>query len=97
MPGKKSGNFNKKGTEGIANDKPAVYKIKNDRGKTIYAGSAKRGRVEDRLKEHLPGGSDPVRGGSKFNIQQKSSIAGAQKTEKIIIKREKPSQNKQGK
>ena len=72
MPGKKSGNFNKKGTEGIANDKPSVYKIKNANGKTLYAGSAKRGRVEDRLKEHLPGGKDPVHGGSKYEIQQKS-------------------------
>ena len=79
MTGKKSGKFDKKGIEGLAKDKPVVYKIENDKGKPLYTGVAKKGRVEARLKEHLPGGTAPVRGGAKVRIQQKPSIAEAKK------------------
>lgn len=97
MRGKKSGNFDSDGIEKLAKDKPVVYQIENSQGKNIYTGVAKRGRVEERLKEHLPGGKDPVRGGEKVKIQQKSSIDDALKSEAKIIKRQKPSQNKRGK
>ena len=97
MAGKKSGSFSKNGIEGLAKDKPVVYKIENSKGKNIYTGVAKRGRVEERLKEHLPGGTDPIRGGSKVTIQQKSSIDDAKKAEVRIIKKEQPLQNKKGK
>ncbi|MFH2011712.1 MAG: hypothetical protein ABIJ37_03255 [Pseudomonadota bacterium] len=53
--GKKSGSFDEKGIEELAKDKPVVYKIEDDKGNTLYAGVAKRGRVEERIKEHLPG------------------------------------------
>lgn len=55
------------------------------------------GRVEDRLKEHLPTGPDPVLGGAKVKIQQKPSIAEAKKAEAKAIKRNQPPQNKKGK
>ena len=97
MAGKKSGSFDSEGIEGLAKDKPVVYKIKNSGGKNIYTGSAKRGRVEERLKEHLPGGKDPIRGGAKVKIQQKSTIDEALKSEARIIKQQKPPQNKRGK
>jgi predicted GIY-YIG superfamily endonuclease len=97
MVGKKSGSFDKSGIEGLAKDKPVVYKIENTQGKNLYTGIAKRGRVEERLKEHLPGGPDPVRGGTKVRIEQKSSIDQARKSEARIIKNEQPPQNKQGK
>ena len=97
MAGKKSGSFNKEGIEGLAKDKPVVYNIENKNGKTLYTGVAKKGRVEDRLKEHLPGGQDPVRGGAKVKILQKSSIDEALKSEARIIKSQKPPQNKKGK
>jgi hypothetical protein len=87
---RKTSSFDEKGIDSLAKDKPVVYEIQNDAGKNIYTGSAKRGRVHDRLKEHLPGGSDPVRGGSKVKIQQKSSIEQAQKAEARKIKSEKP-------
>ena len=100
MTGKKSGKFDKKGIEGLAKDKPVVYKIENDKGKPLYTGVAKKGRVEARLKEHLPGGTAPVRGGAKVavrnRIQQKPSIAEAKKSEARIIKRSQPPQNKKG-
>ena len=97
MPGKKSGKFDKSGIEGLAKDKPVVYQIENSKGKNIYTGVAKRGRVEERLKEHLPGAKDPIRGGTKVKIQQKSSINEALKSEDRTIKRQQPAQNKKGK
>ena len=95
--GKKSGSFDEKGIEGLAKNKPVVYKIEDDKGNNLYTGVAKKGRVEERIKEHLPGGADPVRGGAKVRIQQKPSIAEAEKTEAIIIKKQQPPQNKKGK
>ena len=97
MAGKKSGSFDKDGIEGLAKDKPVVYHIEDVKGKNIYTGVAKRGRVEERLKEHLPGGKDPIRGGAKVKIQQKSSIEDAKKSEARIIKRQQPRQNIKGK
>lgn len=97
MAGKKSGNFDKEGIEGLAKDKPVVYDIQNKQGKTVYTGVAKRGRVEQRLKDHLPGGPDPIRGGVKVKIKQQSNIAAAEKAEARAIKRNKPPQNKRGK
>ena len=97
MAGKKSAIFSKDGIEKLSKDKPVVYKIENSSGKNIYTGVAKRGRVEDRLKEHLPGGTDPIRGGEKVTIIQKNSIDDAKKSESRIIKTQKPSQNKKGK
>lgn len=97
MSGKKSGKFDKCGIEGLAKDKPVVYKIENSKGENIYTGVAKRGRVEERLKEHLPGAKDPIRGGARVKIQQKSSIDDALKSETRIIKQQQPAQNKNSK
>jgi len=97
MSGKKSADFDKKGIEGLAKDKPVVYKVEDSKGKNIYTGVAKRGRVEERLKEHLPGGKDPVRGGVRLKILQKSSIDEALRSEARIIKQQQPPQNKKGK
>ena len=89
--------FTKAGIDRLAKDKPVVYKILNRQGKNIYTGVAKRGRIEDRLAEHLPGAKDPIPGGSKVRVSQKSSIADAQKSESRIIARSKPHHNKRGK
>ncbi len=97
MVGKKSANFDRKGIESLSKDKPVVYKIVDKKGKNLYTGVAKRGRVEERLKEHLPGARDPIRGGEKVVIQGKSSIKDAMKSESRIIKSQKPPQNKKGK
>lgn len=94
MAKRKSGNFTKEGIESLAKGKPVVYKIENSKGKNLYTGVAKRGRVGERLKEHLPGGPDPVRGGAKVKIIQKSSIDEALKSEARIIKQQQPPQNK---
>jgi hypothetical protein len=56
MPKGKSADFAKEGIESLPKNKPIVYKIENRKGDNIYAGVAKRGRVEERLEEHLTGG-----------------------------------------
>ena len=94
---RKTASFDEKGIESLAKNKPVVYEILNKDGKNIYTGSAKRGCADVRLKEHLPRGTDPVRGGAKVKITQKTSIQQAQKSEAQKIKAEKPSQNKRGK
>jgi excinuclease UvrABC nuclease subunit len=75
----------------LPNDKPVVYKIKTPGGKTNYTDTAKRGRVKERISEHLNGNKIP---GAKVQIQQKSSITEARKTESRSIKRTKPKYNK---
>ena len=76
----------------LPNDKPVVYKIQTEGGGNNYTGIAQRGRVQDRIKEHL--GEIP---GAKVQIQQKNSIAEARKTETNIIDSSSPKYNKQGK
>lgn len=86
---KKICDFSKEGIEFLSKDKPVVYKIENNKGNLLYVDVAKRGRVEERLKEHLPCSSAPIRGGSKVKIIQKSSINKALKAENRIIKQPK--------
>jgi len=94
---RKTASFTPDGIESLAQDKPVVYKLLDEVGNNIYTGKAKRGRVEDRLSDHLPGGPDPIPGATKVKIEQKSSIDEAQASEQRIIKRSKPRFNKQGK
>ena len=56
-----------------------------------YTGIAKRGRVTERIKEHI--GEIP---GATVSIEQFSSIDDAKKKEVNVIKRNKPKYNKQG-
>ncbi|MCH7818318.1 MAG: hypothetical protein IIB40_02040 [Candidatus Marinimicrobia bacterium] len=88
---KKTVKFNEKGLDKLPNDKPVDYKIITASGATNYVGIAKRGRVQERIKEHL--GEIP---GAKVIIEQFSSIAEAREKEKNIISRTKPKYNKQG-
>ncbi len=84
--------YNKTAVDTLPNDKPAVYRIKTPGGNTNYVGVAQRGRVNDRVKEHL--GEIP---GASVSIEQFSSIADARKNEANVIKRAQPKYNKQGK
>ena len=83
--------FNKSSIAKLPNDKPVLYRIETESGNLNYAGIAKKGRVQDRLKEHL--GIIP---GAVVKIEQFSSIADARKKEANVIKRNKPKYNKQG-
>lgn len=87
-------NFSKKNIERIPKNKPIVYKLKNAGETNLYTGIAKLGRVDDRLKEHLLGGKDPIKGARQFQIKQFKSIDQARREEKKIIKKEKPKYNK---
>lgn len=86
--------FNQTGAAKLPNDKPVVYKIQTERGKTNYVGVVKRGRVQERIQEHLDAGKIP---GARVQVQQMDSIAEAEKREARIIARTQPKYNKQGK
>lgn len=89
---KKTVSYDPKNIDHLPNDKPVVYKIMTDGGRNNYTGIAKRGRVNDRVKEHL--GEIP---GSKVQIEQMSSISDAMRKEANILKRAQPKYNKRGK
>jgi predicted GIY-YIG superfamily endonuclease len=91
---KKTVPFNNKGIEKLPNDKPVVYKIQTEGGRNNYTGVAQRGRVQERLKEHLSNDGIP---GSKVQIEQMPSIKEAKAKEANIIARSQPPHNKQGK
>ncbi len=93
---KKTVQFNKKGIDKLPDDKPVVYRILTDGGKNNYTGVAKKGRVQERMEEHLPGGKDHVPG-SRVQIEQMGSIKDAKDKETRIISRAKPPHNKQDK
>ncbi|MCK5392803.1 MAG: hypothetical protein KAI91_00575 [Candidatus Omnitrophica bacterium] len=86
--------FNQSGASKLPNNKPVVYKIQTDSGKTNYVGVAKKGRVQERIKEHL---GDGKISGSKVQIKQMPSIKEAEKAEVRIIARSDPKYNEKGK
>lgn len=88
--------FNPTGIEKLPENKPVIYRIESAGGKQNYVGVAKRGRVQERIAEHLPDAKDPVPG-SKVQIEQMPSIQDALKKEQRIIARTQPPHNKQGK
>jgi len=97
MAKKKTAKLNNEDINNLSDDKPVVYIIEDSKGKNIYTGSAKRGRVKERIKEHLPGRKDSIPGGVKVKINQKQRIKEAEKAEQKTIKRAKPRHNKKGK
>jgi hypothetical protein len=84
--------YNQQGIEKLPNDKPVLYRILTDSGNPNYVGIAQRGRVQERIREHL--GQIP---GAKIKIEQFSSISEAQKKEINVIRRTQAKYNKQGK
>jgi len=93
---KKTVPFNRNGIEKLPENKPVVYKILTESGKNNYTGVAQRGRVRERLREHLPGGKDHIPG-AKVQIEQMSSIKEAKARERRIISRSRPPYNQKGK
>ena len=90
---KKTVKFNKLGASKLPQDKPVVYRIKTSIGKTNYVGVAKRGRVRERIQEHLVASKIP---GAKVQIEQKPSIKEARQNEARVIARTQPKYNRQG-
>ncbi len=93
---KKTVPFGGVGIEKLPDNKPVVYKILTSGGNNNYTGVAKRGRVQERLQEHLRGGKDPIPG-VKVQIEQMANIGEAEAKEARIISRTKPRYNDQGK
>lgn len=83
--------YNKTAIDKLPDNKPVLYRIETESGNLNYVGIAKKGRVQERIKEHL--GEIP---GSKVKIEQFSAVKDARKKEKNVIKRNKPKYNKQG-
>jgi predicted GIY-YIG superfamily endonuclease len=92
---RKTVDFSKEGISHLPNDKPVIYRILSESGKNNYTGVAQRGRVAERLQEHLPGNKDHVPG-SKVRVEQMKSIAEATNREAHIISRSKPKYNRKG-
>jgi hypothetical protein len=90
--GTKTVKYNKQGIEKLPDDKPVLYRIKTESGKMNYVGVAQRGRVRERISEHLE--KIP---GAKVQIEQFSSITDAQKKEVNVIRRAQAKYNRQGK
>lgn len=84
--------YNKSGIGQLSNDRPALYRIETEGGRPNYVGVAHRGRVSDRIAEHL--GEIP---GATVRIEQFQKFKDAKKKEARVIKRSQPKYNKQGK
>ncbi len=91
---RKTVKFTPTGIVKLPDDKPVVYRIQTDGGKTNYVGVAQRGRVQDRLREHLGAGEIP---GAKVQVEQMPTIQEARNTEARIIDRSQPKYNEKGK
>jgi len=86
--------FTPEGVKSLPVNKPVVYKIQTKTGITNYVGITKRGRVQERLLEHLAEGKIP---GDKVLVEQMSSVQDARNKEQNIISRSQPEYNTQGK
>ena len=92
----KTVDFDKGGIDKLRNDKSVVYKILTRSGRNNYTGVAQRGRVQERLREHLHDGKDYIPG-AKVQIEQMESSDEARAKEERIIAKTKPPYNEQGK
>lgn len=84
--------FSQEGINQLPNNKPALYRIETLSGNPNYVGVAKRGRIPERIAEHL--GEFP---GATVRIEQFGSIKDAQEKEARVIVRSKPKYNEKGK
>ncbi len=94
MAGKKTGNLNQTTIAEAANDKAAVYKIKNAKGDNVFTGAAAKGKVRLQLTAHLKGGEEAIPGAKSFQLTQKDTVGEARKSAERIIKRDAPRHNK---
>jgi predicted GIY-YIG superfamily endonuclease len=90
--GTKKVKYNESGISNLPNNKPVLYRIETETGNLNYAGVAKRGRVQERIAEHLS--KIP---GVIVRIEQFNNVEDARTKEANVIKRNNPKYNKQGK
>ncbi|MBD2104489.1 toll/interleukin-1 receptor domain-containing protein [Leptolyngbya sp. FACHB-261] len=84
--------FNQEGIGKLPNDCPVVYRILTETGSNNFTGAAKKGEVQERIREHLLSGRKHVPG-SKVKIERMSSIESARAKAERIIARTKPKYN----
>jgi len=89
---KKKVKYNKQAIGQLPDDRPVLYRIETEAGNPIYIGVAQRGRVRERLSEHL--GKIP---GATVRIEQFDDIREAMKKEINVIRRAKAKYQRQGK
>lgn len=89
--------FNKTSIKNLPEEKPILYLLQNNPGDELYLGVAKKGRVQERLKEHLTLKKEKIPGAAKVKFAQFSSIEKAKKVEKRLIKKLEPKFNEQNK
>ncbi len=82
-------NYNSPGIDKLPDNKPVLYRIETESGKPNYVGVAGRGRVKERISEHM---ADIP--GATVRIEQFSRIKDAEKKETNVIKRGQPKYNK---
>ena len=90
--GTKKVKYDPEAIKGLPKDKPVLYRIETEGGNLNYVGTAKRGRAQERIQEHV--GEIP---GATVRIEQFKSIEDARKKESNVINRNNPKYNKQGK
>lgn len=90
---RKTVDFNKTGISKLPDGKPVLYRILTPGGKPNYVGIAQRGRVQERIAEHLPSMKDAVPG-RKVQIEQLPSIDDARDKEARVISRSDPKYNR---
>ena len=90
---RKTVKFTPEAIKKLPNNKPVLYKILTKNNTNNYTGVAKKGRVQERLQEHLPKAKDPIPG-AKVQIEQMSSIQDADRKEDRILSRTNPRYNK---
>jgi len=89
--------FNKTNIKNLPEEKPVLYLLQNNPGDELYLGIAKRGRIQERLEEHLTLKKEKIPGAAKVKIAQFPSIEKAKKAEKRLIKKLEPKFNEQNK
>ena len=80
--GTKKVNYNRSGIQKLPNDKPVLYQIETESGRSNYVGTAQKGHVQERIEEHLweiPG--------TTVRIEQFASIKEAREKESRVIKK----------
>jgi hypothetical protein len=70
----KTTKYDKTGISKLPDNKPVVYKIQSKSGNNNYTGTAKRGRVQERVSEHLPEDKDYIPGSTVHIEQMKWTI-----------------------
>ncbi len=80
----------KNNLRGVPGNKPGVYRIKDAKGKILYIGKAKGGRLDDRIWEHR----GHFQSGTQFQYRTTKDKDAADRLEHKEIRKHIPRRNK---